>query len=430
MKSYIWGDFIITKNQLVINLRLIDTESNQIIKTYSEEDHPDSIIQISRTLSKRVRNYLEIEALEGDIDRDYLEFAETNSAEAYRHFIEGMNSIVSRDYELAIQSLKKATEIDSTFTFAAFYLAWAYGYDIWMGSFEPEQWIKWTKKAYVLKDQLPLNYRRWLELWYAITVSKNLRDILNYCSLLENSDIKSRLFWFDLGSTYFDIQQPHKAVESFAKIEEFNQQIGDDWEYLLYYWYYGYFLIEVGNYDKAEEILKLGEKNFPNTGRIKMRLASCSFLKGDTSEANLYIEQVISIMEGYNWAKSDIDRNIGSIYEEANILDMAETCYRNVYKFNQHDPENILTLASFLIRYEINIDEGMELTQKGLEIDPENLDLLWTKGLGCFKQDKFKEALKLLRDVENSVQYFSYSCQQQIQEVEQALAREKVTSDE
>jgi len=72
----------------------------------------------------------------------------------------------------------------------------------------------------------------------------------------------------------------------------------------------------------------------------------------------------------------------------------------------------------------------MELTQKGLEIDPENLDLLWTKGLGCFKQDKFKEALKLLRDVENSVQYFSYSCQQQIQEVEQALAREKVTSDE
>ena len=55
------------------------------------------------------------------------------SAEAYRYFIEGMNLILTEDYESAIQSLKKALEIDSTFTFASFYIAFALNYNIQYG---------------------------------------------------------------------------------------------------------------------------------------------------------------------------------------------------------------------------------------------------------------------------------------------------------
>ena len=157
---------------------------------------------MTRILSERIRNYLEIRVLEQSTEIDYREFALTNSAKAFRHFNEGLSSILDRDYELAKQSLEEAYMIDSTFTFAAFCLAWAYGYDRFLDNFQPEQWRLWTLKAYNTKERLPLHYQHWLELWYAITISKDLDDINRYCELLEESEIESRLLWFDLGCTH------------------------------------------------------------------------------------------------------------------------------------------------------------------------------------------------------------------------------------
>lgn len=429
VKSYIWGDFISTEDKLRINLKLIDTKSKQIIKTYSEEDHPDSLIQITRTISERIRNYLEIEALERSIESDYREFALTNSAKAFRCFNEGLISIVDRDYELAKQSLAEAYTVDSTFTFAAFYLAWAYGYDQFLGNFQPEQWRQWTLKAYSTKERLPLHYQHWLELWYAITVSKDLSDINRYCELLEKSEIGSRLLWFDLGYTYYNyLWQDEKAVEAFAKVEEISQLMDSDWEFLLYYWFYGAALHDVGNYVKEGEILALGESIFPDKARLSLAQAAWAFTTGDSTKANAFLNKASSRLEYYQWPRSDIERNVAFAYQRAEMMTKAEVHYRNAYEFNLQEPENINVLARFLIRYDINIDEGMELTEKGLQLDPENLNLLWTNGLGYFKQEKFEKALSILKNVEERHLFFTYSLHQlhqDIKEVEQALAHQE-----
>ena len=58
-----------------------------------------------------------------------------------------MNSILTLDYESALLSLKKALEIDSTFTFATFYIAYAYAFDLFH-HYQPKQRNTWIQQAY------------------------------------------------------------------------------------------------------------------------------------------------------------------------------------------------------------------------------------------------------------------------------------------
>jgi tetratricopeptide (TPR) repeat protein len=95
-----------------------------------------------------------------------------------------VNLILTSEYESAVKSLKKALEIDSTFTFASFYIAFAHSFNN-----QFEQATLWTQKAYNVKERLPLKYQYWLELWYAGYISENLQDIIRYCNLLEKSGI-------------------------------------------------------------------------------------------------------------------------------------------------------------------------------------------------------------------------------------------------
>jgi adenylate cyclase len=124
--TYITGNFIETGNKIRILAKLIDTKSDELLWTGKVDGNLNSdFIELSDSLSKQVKNFLEIKALEQNSSLDFRE-AFTNSADAYRKYIEGMNSFMNADYLLAIQSYKKALEIDSTFTFAAFYIAYAY----------------------------------------------------------------------------------------------------------------------------------------------------------------------------------------------------------------------------------------------------------------------------------------------------------------
>jgi tetratricopeptide (TPR) repeat protein len=89
--------------------------------------------------------------------------------------------------------------------------------------------------------------------------------------------------------------------------------------------------------------------------------------------------------------------------------------------------DRIFFLARFLIKYNINIDEGMELVQKGLEIDPDQPDLLALKGLGYYQQGKYEEALEIYRRADKIDEGFNYEINQYIIEAEQAIANKNKT---
>ena len=162
-----------------------------------------------------------------------LDFKEayTNSADAYRKYIEGMNSFINEDYFSAIQSFKEALKFDSTFTLASFFIANAYSnnadIDRDNSRLNYRQLPIWIQKAYKGKERLPVNYQLWLEEWKAIIITKNMEDVLTYNSLLENSDIKSRYYWYDIANTYQTLQKSDKAVKAFEKVEAIVARMGE-----------------------------------------------------------------------------------------------------------------------------------------------------------------------------------------------------------
>ena len=172
-ETYISGSYQGKGEKYWILVNLVSTDSGNIIWTnkVAGDLKSSGYLDLADSLCNEIKNYLEIKALEENADYDFRE-AYPKSSEAYRYFIEGMNMILTTDYPSAIQSLKKALEIDSTFTFASFYLAYAYSY-----SGEDIQSALWTKKTYSGKRRVPPKYRLLLEQWYAQLISKNLADI-------------------------------------------------------------------------------------------------------------------------------------------------------------------------------------------------------------------------------------------------------------
>jgi len=418
-ETYISGSYQGTEGKYWILVNLVDTESGGISWTGKVEGDLNSseYLDLADSLCNEIKNYLEIQVLKQDVDYDFRE-AYTYSADAYRYFIQGMNSILKLDYDSGIESLKKALEIDSTFTFAAYYIAYAYYYN-----YQLKQSIIWIQKTYNTKDRLPLKYQYWLESGYAMFISKNLQDILRYCNLLKESGIESRLLLSDLGDTYWAIQQYEKAIEALEKVEEISQERGDDWKHRWdYFFTYGNALHEVGKHDKENEILEIGLRVYPKNIYMVSKQAICALSLGDTAEANEHLEKYKSIVRERDWSEAALELNFGRIFQDANIIDKAEVHFRNAYELKPQNMDNVFGLANILINNDINVDEGMELIQKGLEIEPDFIQLLWAKGWGCYKQGKYEEAIQLLRMTEENLLYLDLELHQQIQEVEQARA--------
>jgi tetratricopeptide (TPR) repeat protein len=416
-ETYISGSLQGREDTYWILVNLVNTESGKIIWTDRVEGNLKSsgYLDLADSLCNEIKNYLEIKALENIADYDFRE-AYPKSAEAYRYFIEGMYLVLTLDTEFAIQSLKKALEIDSTFTFASFYIAWAYSY-----SYQPEQATLWTEKTYKTKERIPPKYHPWLEIWYACYISGNLPDLIRSCNLLEKSGINSRLMWFDLGVTYYGfLQQYEKAIVAFQKVMEISLERGGYWKYELFYSNYGYALHNVGKHEEENEIYKIGLSFFPNSGSILYNQAVCALSLNRISEADEYIAKYILIVEELGYPEY-IERNLGLIFQDANIKDKAEEHFRKAFELNPLSISRIFWLARFLINNDINVDEGMELIRKGLEIQPDNTGLLGIKGWGYYKQGKYEEAILLLKKVQESGG-FDPELYQHIQEVEQALA--------
>jgi TolB-like protein len=392
-ETYISGSFQGREDTYWIMVNLVNTESGNILWTNRMEGNLKSsgYLDLADSLCKEIKNYLEIKALENDADFEFREAFPT-SAEAYRYFIEGMNSVLAQNYESGIQLLKKALEIDSTFTFASFYLAYAYCYN-----YQAEQAAIWTKKTYANKDRVPPKYQPWLELWYAFSFGNSMQDVNRYCDLLAESGINTRLLWFDLGVTYCDFAfQYEKAVAAFDKVMEINLEKGSIWKDEVFYDRYGLSLHKVGKHEQEKEVYEIGLSIFPKSIDISCGQIICSLSMGKTSAANEYISKLISLNKDLGNSESYIEQLLGYVYEQSNIIDKSELHYRKSYELMPQSADRIFWLARFLIINDVNVDEGMELVNKGLDIQPDKRGLLMVKGIGYYKQGKNEEAVQLL----------------------------------
>lgn len=93
VKSYIYGNYLLAGTTFRINLKLIETKTNEVLKTFYVEGRPDSIFSMVGALSEDVNDYLEISFMEEGTDIETGDYLTTSSPEAYKYFIHGMEDL-------------------------------------------------------------------------------------------------------------------------------------------------------------------------------------------------------------------------------------------------------------------------------------------------------------------------------------------------
>jgi tetratricopeptide (TPR) repeat protein len=423
-KSHIIGNYQKSSNKIRIMINLMETKSGEVLWTGKIDGTLESdFIDLTDSLSSQVKNYLEIKALEKKANSDYRE-AFPSSADAYRYYIEGLNLILKKEYSLAKESLKKAYEIDTTFSFAALYIAWAKIFD--------QDWSEvpfWTQKAYNNKDKLPTKYQQLLELWKACYVSKNRNDIQKYCDLISNYDLNSRLLLFSLGDFYLSfLEQYAKAIEMFKEIQEISSSWGKEWEYLEYYSEFGSTYHEIGKHKEEEELYKTGLKISPKDSSILLNRCICAISQNDTLKAEEYISAFLSIVKKVSEWEAYKERLKGMIYSRAKHYEDAMRHYRRAVELDPQNDFYKFLLTNCLVKGNINVDEGMELIQYFFKKYPaakDDLQILWTEGRVYLKRGEYEKALIDLKKVREGWATYNPEWDQEIQEAEQALARQK-----
>ncbi len=136
-----------------------------------------------------------------------------------------------------------------------------------------------------------------------------------------------------------------------------------------------------------------------------------------------------SVCEEQGHSVSQIEGNVGYLYEEAQYLGKAMKHYQLTI---EHEPADIYTilamtdLAYLLIVNDLNAGEGMELIDRAFDSNPTNSSLLISlyhaKGWGLHKQGNDKEALEHLNKAWDLTPFYDHDHFLHIQKVEQALA--------
>jgi tetratricopeptide (TPR) repeat protein len=90
------------------------------------------------------------------------------------------------------------------------------------------------------------------------------------------------------------------------------------------------------------------------------------------------------------------------------------------------EPQNssyMNNLAWLFISHDINIDEGLMLINRALEIDPEEPYYLDTKGWGLYKLGSTEQAHEILKRAWDLLPEYDYDIFMHVQEAETVLTR-------
>jgi tetratricopeptide (TPR) repeat protein len=200
-----------------------------------------------------------------------------------------------------------------------------------------------------------------------------------------------------LGYNYNALLQYDKAISQFEKALE----IYDKWKskpwWVRNYTYLGLEYIKTGQYRKAKKLYKKAEQDFPDDPEIIYGKVILSFAKRDSNAANEYTEKYISILNNNSSSEAEITTSLAGMYSEAGIMNKAEGYYRKALSLEPAKSLIMNDVAYFLIDRDLNLNEGMELVNKALELNPEDYNFMYTKGWGLFKQGKYQEAFETLQ---------------------------------
>jgi tetratricopeptide (TPR) repeat protein len=233
--------------------------------------------------------------------------------------------------------------------------------------------------------------------------------------------------YYDIGLNYYSMSQYDKAIPEFEKSLEIYEKMKMKPWWVFNYTMLGWAYHETGQYNKEKKLYKKADKDFPDDPAILWQKIVLSLFEGDTITANVYIKKYISFRRS-SLSEAMIAYNLGEMYYKAGILVKAEKYHRLELSLEPDNPIRMYNLGYFLIDSDRNINEGLELIDKVIELDPDSQwAVLEGKGLGLYKQGKYKEALEVLEKCRDLSLFYRHSVYLKIEEAKKAVASQKST---
>ena len=423
-ETYITGSYQGREDTYWILANLVNTETGNVISSLRVEGNLQSsgYLEMASSLCEEIKNHLEIRAIETNAGTDIIK-AYTRSPEAYRHYIDGLNMILSGKYDPATEEMKMALETDSTFTLASFFIAYSHNFKYPQ---DQDAAIEWTRIAYQDKENLPLKYRYWVDLWYESLIAGNPDGIREKLEMLEASGIESILLWYDIGITYFDfLKNYEKSIYAFEKIMRISQERGDYPRTWKFYSHFGDALHNAGYHEREKEILERGLEILQDDiskREIYRLLSICALSRNDTTAVDKYLREYLNAKHRLGSSAGNIQFHLGQIYWKAGREKEAEEHIRKATELNPNDPLYKGNLAYLLIDLEIDINEGLEIVEKEwLSQNPEDGTGKALKAYACYKLGRYEEAYQLIKEA-NEIVGYNYDYYQMQKDVEAALA--------
>jgi tetratricopeptide (TPR) repeat protein len=398
---FIFGSINKVDTIIRVDAKLINSKSEEIFKSFQLEGSSKKILQAIDSLSIMIRNFLVVSKMEQDAPFRFQNLATTSSPQAYRYFSFGNDAFSKGDMQTSIKYYSKALAIDSNLTFAGIFLSCAYGN---LG--KQKEGRECCLRLYARRDLMPLQYQLWTNSLYSWFFETPLEQIKSL-RLLQQIDDQSPTFYYNIAGSYMLLRQWDKAIIEFEKGIELYHKWGSKPFWAYHYSNLGYAYIKTGQYEKAKKMIKKAEEEFPDFPDLLWIQAIISLAEGDTIAASMDIGEYISTNKDNFVSEADITTGIAQIYSEAGIPDKAEKYYRQALSSDPEKSDKLFNLAKFLVDKDRNINEGIELTEKALELCPDSMPYfkylyMDNKAWGLYKQGKTKEAFDLLEKNWNS----------------------------
>jgi|GEM_PF-1101905 tetratricopeptide (TPR) repeat protein/AraC-like DNA-binding protein len=389
---FVSGSISQAGNTIRLNARLTDSKTEETQSSFQLDGTPELILQTIDSIATLIQNSLLISRLEKerpDLLPKKHNFP-TQSPEAYRYYLMGQGAYYKNDFSTAIEYFLQALSVDSSLVSAMTGISTAY-YNLSNYTIGKE----WCLKSRELYDQMSLKDKIRNDALYAIYF-RTLNDRIGYLRQLVALDDQNPMVWFNIGDSYFEMFEDEKAIPCFEKALEFFQKWETKPYWGAFYYELGICYHRTGQYKKEKKLYRKADRDFPGDPMLMDQYAWLDFALGDTAGANRHLEELIAVRRKESWSEARIASYLAYVYSMAGMPEKEEESYRQALLLEPENPARMNALAYFLIDKDRNIDEGIDLVDKALEITPDNYTCFHTKGWGLYKKGKYSEALGLL----------------------------------
>ena len=419
--AFVSGSINQAGNVTRINAQLIDSKTDEVFKSFQVDGTSDKMLFAVDSLSSLVMDFLTLTKMVGDQPKYKKYVPLTRSPEAYSYYLRGESARSKRDYKLAREMFSRALAIDSNYHHMKLLMAVAF-----MNDGEYEEARKWSDRAYEKIDQMPVLLKILTNANHASFHGTPAEETAYLEQYLEIDD-KFPGTWFDIGLNYEGLLQFDKAIPYYEKALEIYHDIKMKPWWIYNYVELGYSYHQTGQYKKEEKLYKKADEDFPNETGLIWRKAILYLTLRDTTRANKLIRQYRIVYHQNAWSEPALERNMGWAYTQAKMPDEAEKAFRKSVSLDNGSPWWTYYLANFLIEQDRNIDEGLELADKALELGKGQYEWIWLdcKGWGLYKKGRYREALDILQrswDLRRTKAQYDHQAFMHLEEAKKAVA--------